>query len=69
MCALKLLANLQADGDNLVDTICQGVQEQSRPNTTSELRKFSDADKQEAVEMGDLETYTEVIEVVRPSCQ
>ena len=39
VCALKLLVNQQSGGDNLVDTIFEGLQEQSRMNITNELGK------------------------------
>ena len=40
VCALKPLADMQAVGDNLVDTIFEGLQEQGRLKITIELRKF-----------------------------
>ena len=60
--ALKLLANLQAGGDNLVGTIFELLQ------ITCVLRKFIEVDNQEAVKIGDLERHKEVLKVVRPKC-
>ena len=45
----KLLANLQTGGDNLVDTIFEGLQERSRMQITNDLRRFIEVDNQEAV--------------------
>ena len=67
VCALKLLANMQAGGDNLVDTtIFKSLQEQSRLNNTNAPGKFIDVDNQEALKNGGLERYKEVFKVVRP---
>ena len=44
-CALKLLADLLNGGGNLVDTIFEGVREQSRLKITIERRRFIDVDK------------------------
>ena len=38
MCAFKLLAILHAGGANLVDTIFEGLQEQSRLKITNEIK-------------------------------
>ena len=43
--ALKLLSDMHADGENLVGTIFEGLQEQSRPEITNALRKFTVVDK------------------------
>ena len=67
VCALKLLAKSQAGGNNFVDTIFRSLQEQSRLNITNELKKFIEVHNQEAVKIGHLERYAEVIEVVTPS--
>ena len=40
VCALKLLANQQTGGDSLVDTLFEGLQEQSRLKIMDELRIF-----------------------------
>ena len=40
VCALKLLANQQTGGDSFVDTIFEGLQEQSRLEITTERRRF-----------------------------
>ena len=56
----------QTGADNLVDTIFEGLQEQSRLNITNELRRFIEVDNQEAVKIGDLENNSEAINVVRP---
>ena len=66
VCALKLLANLRFGGVNLVDTILEGVQEQSRLGVTIEFGMPTEVDNQETVKIGDLEN-AEVIKVVRPN--
>ena len=53
MCPLLVLADLQAGGDNLVDTISEGLQEQSRSKVTNEPRRFIEMDSHEAVKIGD----------------
>ena len=64
LCAFKLLANLPTSGDNLVDTIFDGMQEQSRLKRTDEPRGFTEVDNHEAVKIGDLKN-SEAIEVVK----
>ena len=44
--ALKLLANSEAGGNNLTDSIFEGWLEQSRHRITCELRRFIKADNQ-----------------------
>ena len=58
---------MQADGGNLVDTIFEGLQKQSRLKITSELRRSIDVDNYEAAEIGGLEKNTEAIKAVGPS--
>ena len=62
MIGLKLLANLQTGADNLVDTIFDGLQEQSRLNITNEPRRFIEVDNQ-AVKIGDLAKNSEAIKL------
>ena len=69
MCALKQLANLQTGGANLVDTIFQGLQGQSRLKITHEPRRFIEVANHEAVKIGDLEKNSEAMKVVRPKVQ
>ena len=64
-CALKLLANLQVGGSNLVDTIFEGFQERSRQTLTCKLRRFIEVYNHEAVKIGDLEKNSEAIMVVK----
>ena len=64
-CALKLLAKLQADGDNLVVTIFEGSQEHRRLKITNELRKLTEVDNHEAVKIGDLQKHSEAIKVIK----
>ena len=64
MYAFKLLANLPTGGDNLVDSIFIGLQEQSRLKITDEPRRFTEVDNHEAVKIGDLKN-SEAIEVVK----
>ena len=66
VCALKFLANQQTGGDSLVDTIFEGLQEQSRMNITNERRRFIEVDNHETVKIGYLEKNSEAIRVVRP---
>ena len=40
MCALKLWANQQTGGDSLVDTIFEGLLEQSRLGVTNETKEI-----------------------------
>ena len=47
--SLVCTPNLQAGWDNLVGTIFEGLQEQSRSQITKELRKFIEVDNHEAV--------------------
>ena len=54
----KLLANMQAGGDNLVDTTVEGLQGRSRFKITDELRRFIEVDDEEAVKIGELERNT-----------
>ena len=49
VCALKLLANQQTGGDSLVDTLFEGLQEQSGLKIMDELMEV---DSQEAVKIG-----------------
>ena len=49
-----------------MDTIFQGLQEQSRLKIMNEQRRFIVVDNQEAVKIGDLEQNTEPIKVARP---
>ena len=46
-------------------TIFGSLQEQSRPNITNALWKFTDVDNQEALQNGGLERYKKVNKVVR----
>ena len=62
VCVLKLLASLQAGGDNVVATIFEGLSQWNRVKITSELGSFIDVDSQEAVKIGDLERH-KVIEL------
>ena len=64
MYAFKLLANLPTGGDNLMDTIFEGLQEQGRFKITSERRRLKEVDNHEAVKIGDLRN-SEAIEVVK----
>ena len=66
MCALELLAKCKAGGDNLVDTIYEGLQEQGWLKITNELRRFIHVDIHAAVNIGDLGKNSEAIKVVRP---
>ena len=61
MCALELLASLEKGGDNLVVTVFEGLQEQSRLNIADELGIFI-----ETVKFGDLEKNSEAIKALRP---
>ena len=63
--ACSQVAGESADGDSLVDTIIEGVQEQSRLNVTNDLRRFTEVDDHEAVKIGDLEN-SEAIKVAKP---
>ena len=56
------VANQQTGGDSLVDTLFEGLQEQSRLKIMRELRRFSEV----ANHSGDLEKYSEAINVVKP---
>ena len=69
VCVLKMLANQQkqTDGDNVVGTLYEGLQQQSRLKKTNELRRFIEVDSWEAVQIGDLERHTELLKVVRPN--
>ena len=49
-----------------MDTIFEGLQEQSRSKPANELRRFIEVDNHEAVKIGDLEIYSEAIKVVGP---
>ena len=62
----KLLANLQTGADSFVDTIFEGLQEQSKLKITNELRRFIEVDNQEAVKIGDLKKNWQAIMVVCP---
>ena len=53
--------------ENLVDTIFEGLEEQSRLNITNEPGRFFEVDNREAVKIGHLERHKEVLKVVRPS--
>ena len=64
--ALKLLPSMQAGGDNLVDSIFDGLQELSRLKITTEQRWFIAVYNHEAVKIGDLESNTEVLKVIGP---
>ena len=57
--ALKLLANLQAGGDDVVGTIFEGLLGQSR--ITNELEKSTEVVDQEAENMANLERYKGVL--------
>ena len=63
VCALKLLANHQAGGESHVDTIFEGLQEQSRLKLTSELGRFSN---NAPVKVGGLEKNSVVLTTVKP---
>ena len=52
--ALKLLANLQSCSENFVDTILEGLQEQSSLKIKTDLRRFIEVDNHEAMMIGDL---------------
>ena len=67
VCAPKVVAHLQAGGENLVGTIFQGLPMRSRLKITSDERKFIHADSLEALKIGDLEQNSGVIKVVRPA--
>ena len=54
ICARKLLAKLQREDNNLVDTVSHGIFEQSRRGLTDGLRDFVWVDNHEAVQIGDL---------------
>ena len=60
----KWLASLPTGGDNLVDTIFEGLQEQGRLKITDEPRRFTEVDNHEEVKIGDLKN-SEAIEVVK----
>ena len=62
----KLLATLQAGGDNLVDSIFEALQLQSRHTITDELRRFIKVANHEVVKTGELQTNSVAIKVVRP---
>ena len=66
VCAMKLLANLRTGGDNLVDTMFEGLQQQSRLNITDELRRCIEVDTHEAVQIGDQEKNSVAIKMVTP---
>ena len=59
---LDMVANFQGDGGNLVDTIFEGLQEQSRLEIRSEPRRFIEVDSHEAVMTGDQERNTGVLQ-------
>ena len=66
VCALRLLATEQGGGEiwrTRFRRVCR-----SKPgfNITNEPRMFIEVDNQEAVKIGHLERYEEVLEVVRP---
>ena len=52
ICAVKMLANWQTDGDHLVDTIFEDLQKQTRLKITNEPRRFIEVQNHEA---GDLD--------------
>ena len=58
---------MQAGGENLVDTIFEGFQEQSTHKISEESRRFIKVDNCDAVMVGDLETDSGTIKVVRPN--
>ena len=58
-------AGESAGRGQFVDTICEGVQEQSRFKFTNELGRFIEVDTHEAAKTGDLEN-SEAIKVVKP---
>ena len=60
MFAPKLLANQQTGEDSVVDTIFEGLQEQSR------LKIMHELDNREPVKIGDLEKKSEAINMVGP---
>ena len=64
MCGLKLLANLQAGADNLVNSIFWELQGQSSVKLTNDLRRFIEVDDREPVKIGELERNSEAIKVV-----
>ena len=64
--ALKLLANLQIDGDGPVKMVVQGLQERSRPRLMDGLRKFIMVENHEAVKVGELDKNVESRKVVKP---
>ncbi len=63
--SVKLLANLQNGGGNLVDTIFNGSQERSRLKVTYESRRFTEVDNRKAVKTDELEKHSEAMKVVR----
>ena len=48
-----------------MDTIFDGLQEQSMLKTTDEPRRFTEVDNHETVKIGDLKKKSEAIEVVK----
>ena len=64
--ALKLLANLQIDGDGPVKMVVQGLQERSRPRLMDGLRKFIMVENHEAVKVGEPDKNMESRKVVKP---
>ena len=64
-CAREALATMQAGGDNMVDTIFEGLQDQSSLKITSGQKRVIELDNHDAVKIGDLERNTEVLKAVR----
>ena len=62
-----MCSRVVGEHDNLVDTIFDGLQEQSRLKNKNAQRKFIEFDDQEAVKIEVLERCKEVHKVVRPN--
>ena len=60
------VANPQTGADNLMETIFDGLQEQSRLKIMHEPRRFIEVDNHTAVKIGDLEKNSEAIKTVKP---
>ena len=60
------VANPQTGADNVLETIFDGLQEQSRLKIMHEPRRFIEVDNHTAVKIGDLEKNSEAIKTVKP---